>query len=107
MEKLEIKSNNLMLSILLTKLKRQFKDLSMEEFCSPNRKFISFLLPFCSAEKQIIHNIMKITPLKTGGSKTYSFGFLSLNVVNISEADLNSTDTNSTVQIEVPQVWKV
>lgn len=50
---------------------------------------------------------MRTTRLETGGSINYSLGDLSLNVVNISEADLDATGTNSGVQMVAPQVRKL
>lgn len=61
----------------------------------------------CSVERQMIHNIMGASQLKRGGSTSYNLKTLSLNVVSISEAELSSTETNSMIKIEVPQVHKL
>ncbi|XP_038558155.1 adhesion G-protein coupled receptor G5-like [Micropterus salmoides] len=57
---------------------------------------------FMNVERQIIHSIMRRTSFKTESSKHYSLRALSLNVVNISEADL--TGNHSRFQIQVPQL---
>ncbi|XP_068566637.1 adhesion G-protein coupled receptor G5 [Cebidichthys violaceus] len=57
---------------------------------------------FISTERQIIHHIMQTSELVPGGSVDYSLKSLSLHVVNISEAELNSTDTR--IQIKAPQL---
>ncbi|KAI3377619.1 hypothetical protein L3Q82_008775, partial [Scortum barcoo] len=59
---------------------------------------------FIDVERKIIHNIMATSPLEGGGSRNYNLNILSLNVVNISEADLSSTGTNPRIQVEVPQL---
>ncbi|XP_022600221.1 adhesion G-protein coupled receptor G2-like [Seriola dumerili] len=57
---------------------------------------------FINAERQIIHNIMGTSRLENGGSKKYNLRVLSLNVVNISDAELNSTEPK--IQIDAPQL---
>ncbi|XP_037650610.1 adhesion G protein-coupled receptor G3 [Sebastes umbrosus] len=57
---------------------------------------------FLSAERQMIHNIMGTSKFESGGSVDHNLKFLSLNVVNISDADLNFF--NLRIQIAAPQL---
>ncbi|XP_044060722.1 adhesion G-protein coupled receptor G5-like [Siniperca chuatsi] len=57
---------------------------------------------FINVERKIIRNTMGTSQLMAGGSINYSLKVLSLNVVNVSEANLTGTD--SRIQIEAPQL---
>ncbi|XP_059207536.1 adhesion G-protein coupled receptor G2-like [Centropristis striata] len=57
---------------------------------------------YISVEKHMIHNIMGKAPLETQSSITYKMKDLSLNVINITETDLSSTDP--IIKIEAPQL---
>ncbi|KAF3686945.1 Adhesion G-protein coupled receptor G6 G-protein coupled receptor 126 [Channa argus] len=56
-----------------------------------------------SVERQIIHNIMGSSLLEDGRSTNSSLKFLSLNVLNISEAYLDATGTKDWIHTEAPQ----
>ncbi|XP_071345435.1 adhesion G-protein coupled receptor G2 [Trachinotus anak] len=57
---------------------------------------------FIKVERQIIHSIMAASQLETRSSILYDLKVLSLNVVNFSDADLNSARTR--IQIDAPQL---
>ncbi|XP_077941127.1 adhesion G protein-coupled receptor G3 isoform X2 [Gasterosteus aculeatus] len=57
---------------------------------------------YISAERQIIHNIMRKSKLDPGRSMHYSLRSYTLRVANISDADLSSD--NPRIQIEAPQL---
>lgn len=56
---------------------------------------------FCSEERKAIHTLINNTQTEVALSSTYNQQYLSLNVINISKAPVNST-----VEIEAPQVHK-
>ncbi|KAL7405766.1 hypothetical protein ABVT39_006869 [Epinephelus coioides] len=57
---------------------------------------------FISVEKKMIHDIMETSSPEPGGFVYYNLTDFSMNVYNISEADLNST--NSRIQLKAPQL---
>ncbi|KAF3686948.1 Adhesion G-protein coupled receptor G6 G-protein coupled receptor 126 [Channa argus] len=59
---------------------------------------------FINVERQIIHNIMGSSLLEDGRSTNSSLKFLSLNVLNISEAYLDATGTKDWIHTEAPQL---
>lgn len=58
-------------------------------------------------ERLMIHSIIKTTQFERESSINYNLEFLSVNVFNISEAELSSTGTTSRIQKEVPQVYEL
>lgn len=58
-------------------------------------------------ERLMIHSIMKTAQLQSESSINYNLEYLSVNVFNISEAELSSSETTSRIQKEVPQVHQL
>ena len=65
----------------------------------------SFILG-CRVEKHIIHNMIRGTQFEGAGSVLYNLNTFSLDVSNISAANLISSG-NSWIQLEAPQVHKL
>ncbi|XP_026234499.1 adhesion G-protein coupled receptor G5 [Anabas testudineus] len=59
---------------------------------------------FINAERLMIHSIMETSQLYPESSKNYNLMFLSLNVFNISEAELRYSENQPRIQKQVPQL---